>query len=151
MAQVQCPNCGGYRVSTETETLNLKTGRKVNYGCALWAMVLLGGGLCLFGFMAIADGSGITGAILILSGIITALLIFRGLAKQSKAGDTITVYHHACDLCGYKWTWRENEAMPQVQVRPDLIVAGEQRLREAEERRRRDAEAYQAWQNQQGE
>ena len=46
--------------------------------------------------------------------------------------------YYKCDLCGYAWYWGPGHPLPSVNIRPDLIAKGEQRLREEEERRRRD-------------
>jgi len=36
-----------------------------------------------------------------------------------------------CKICGNRWSW-ETDNPPTVNVRPDLIAMGEQRLREQE-------------------
>lgn len=51
MSQVQCPNCGGYKVSTETATIDKKTGRQYSFGCYFWLCILIG----LLGFLPLMD------------------------------------------------------------------------------------------------
>jgi hypothetical protein len=59
-----------------------------------------------------------------------------------------TIYHYTCSLCGYKWPWRTGEPLPPVQIRPDLIAKGEERL-EQERRQWEDAAAaHYLWQQQ---
>jgi hypothetical protein len=43
---------------------------------------------------------------------------------------SVVKYYYYCRLCGYEWSWKSDEPLPEVQRRPDLIVIGEQRLRE---------------------
>jgi hypothetical protein len=154
MAQVQCPNDGGYKVSTEIVYLDPKTGRELYdpSGC-IWLFFV-----------------GTVGIILALGGVVVALiedhevtfenifativcLIFCALAaitglihyaRESsyyKKVNKIIKYKHECLLCGYKWERREDEPLPEVHVRPDLIAKGAQRLEEEATERRRQEEA----------
>lgn len=51
-------------------------------------------------------------------------------------------YTYLCHLCGYQWVWQSDQPWPQVNVRPDLIAKGEQKLEEeAAAQRKRDEEA----------
>ena len=52
-----------------------------------------------------------------------------------------TTYYYSCALCGYQWSWQVGTPWPNVQVRPDLITKGEQRLQEEAAERRRQEEA----------
>lgn len=108
--QVQCPNCGGYRVETsEVETL--------------WDPVPLDERKkAIFSFPLIAPFA------------ILFAVLFPNFFRKSRG----KLYHYYCYLCGYKWAWETGTPTPQVNVRPDLIAKGEQRLEE--ERRRREEE-----------
>lgn len=110
--QFQCPNCGGYRVSVDKPPVNsLAEASKM---WLVWFFItIFTFGLGLLAFIPWA--------------------INRN--KRIKSGDTS--WYCACQLCGYRWSWSPGTPLPSVNVRPDLIKAGEQRLREEEERRRR--------------
>jgi hypothetical protein len=70
--------------------------------------------------------------------ILTVVFFFRS-TRMKKAGE----YHQFnCLLCGYRWEWREGEPWPEVQVRPELIARGTQKLEEEEEERKRQEALY---------
>ncbi|MBI1923217.1 hypothetical protein HYR99_03095 [Candidatus Poribacteria bacterium] len=145
MAQVQCPNCGGYKVTTYPSTYNRRTGKELQkFGCGFWAGMFFWGGV--FGIYPLFGGVGVL--ILLIMGKAPGLdigmgigLLVIGFTCTSLAGfwmigsireyfkaDKITIYGHACSLCGYSWARREDEPLPEVRMRPDLIAMGEQRL-----------------------
>ena len=138
--QVQCPNCGGYKVGYQYPG---------DDGCITQLFLLAGGGgllMCIFvTLLGISElnlfGIGV-GAFL---GIGSALMLLVGIAAlQPKHTHLLE-----CHLCSYKWDTRSN---PQVTVRPDLILKGEERLRaeqEEERKRREQQEAIYWWQQQQ--
>ncbi|MBX3051933.1 MAG: hypothetical protein KF753_10690 [Caldilineaceae bacterium] len=70
-----------------------------------------------------------------------------GFKVSGKRPNTQTnTYSYSCALCGYKWSWNTNTPWPIVQVRPDLIAQGEQKLQaEAAERRRQEEAAAAAY------
>jgi uncharacterized integral membrane protein len=148
--QVQCPNCGGYKVSTETATITFdrKSGKAIEGGGILFLLLVLaaGGGLALVMFIYVAKDFGplmifvlgltVPGELILIGWFIRALLRYLKADKINKEK-----YYHTCLLCGYEWKRWEDEPLPPVTVRPDLIVKGDQKLEEEreEERRRRDA------------
>lgn len=156
MSQTQCSNCGGFRASllkkervfSDYQPYTPKQRRtSIFIGLAL-TFLLLGCGTiwCL----------GVKGPdlVAILATTLMTILLWFFILAGIKAGDPKTIgviSSFECNLCGYLWTERPGQPKPVIQVRPDLIAKGEQRLREAEERRRRDGEAYEAWQRQQDE
>ena len=141
--QVQCPNCGGFKVSVETTIIDRSSGKRVaGTGCFGWALIsliLIGA----FGYMLTGEGRGptllsiVSGIVGILFAIFLISIAVRSNAEASKA-DKIEKYDYVCSLCGYKWSRREDEPIPPVEVRPDLIAKGEQKLEE--ERKRREEE-----------
>ncbi len=156
--QTQCPNCGGFRV-TNLENERVYSGaynavsRKERRTTILMLVVLTA---LMVVCCPLSVASDDFNALLILMGIglvLTVLAWVFGLLRLRQGNPEIVgvIRSFECDLCGYKWTERPGQQKPNIQVRPDLIAAGEQRLREAEERRRREAEAYEAWRNQQNE
>jgi hypothetical protein len=156
--QVQCPNCGGYKTETHTTLVDKKSGRPliIHPKAAMW-MVFSATVFCLFGFLTLvlnlviwkAQSPWLCSGSMFLASIILFVLpmLEYGLKRPwSEAGyEVYQVYHYRCYLCGYEWSRREDEPLPPVTVRPDLIAKGAQKLEEEErERRRRDEEAA-AW------
>jgi hypothetical protein len=126
--QVQCPNCGGYRVYQQVASSHLETHtRRSNLGARVFAGVLT--------FYSV-------GLFLLDKGTRDALV--KGEEQETtKVADS---YQNSCLLCGYLWVWTVGDPLPQVQVRPDLIAVGEQRLREEAERlRQRQQDAADLW------
>lgn len=129
--QVQCPHCGGYKVGTERRNrIDPKTGK--NYGQPPTDKMKedVSNSGCLFIMVIFFP-------LLILYLIVYIIAAIADNALVPK--DVLNEYSYICSLCGYKWTWRENDPLPPVEVRPDLIVQGEQSL---EEKRKRDDEDY---------
>jgi hypothetical protein len=150
--QVQCPNCGGYKTETRTTLVDRRSNKPllIQPQAAMW-MMLFSTILCCAGFQTLIVWNAgpkdqspwlCLGSMFLASIILFVLPVAKyGLNRTwSEAG--YEVYHHRCYLCGYEWSRREDEPLPPVTVRPDLIAKGEQKLeeeREEEERRRRDA------------
>lgn len=131
MDQVQCPNCGGYRVYQHVASSHLETYTKK---LDLISRLIWGGTVfCSLGLLLLAKG-------------------VRDILFKGEEPGTIQVadsYQNTCLLCGYQWIWKVGDPLPQAQVRPDLIAAGEQRLREereaAERLRQRQQDAADLW------
>lgn len=149
--QVQCPNCGGYKVSEEKRTVVATEKRNVDSSSSA-RMKLLQIGIAVF--LLIAFGAFLQGNTLYacLAGLIAILfvlvawLLFRNGVKQDVP--TIVRYEFYCELCGYRWTWRNDEPYPLIKINPTLIQQGEQKLeqqrREQEDWERR-AQAFVNW------
>jgi hypothetical protein len=126
--------------------IDRRTGREWNQPISNWTVYLfLVGGfgiwLLLGGVAFLISREGIAlGIALLLLGLITAgtcLFAFiqrmrKYYEESRKHTDKITKYKHECLLCGYKWERRENEPLPEVHVRPDLIAAGDRLRRQAD-------------------
>lgn len=147
MAQVQCPNCGGYRVETKTETIDLKSGQNFDFGWKFWFVLVFFAIAPLFmgtvALLARLSGQSMSfnpsddntliccalpGGLFFTFGMV---LYIRSYFKASK----VEKYYHTCGLCGYQWSRRADEPLPHVTVRPDLIAKGEERLRQVWEDR----------------
>jgi rubredoxin len=149
--QVQCPNCGGYKTETHTTLVDKKSGRPliIQPQAAMW-MIVFATTFCLTGFLTLVIWKDQSPWLCLGSMFLASIILFvlpiseYGLKRPwSEAG--YEVYHYRCYLCGYEWSRREDEPLPPVTVRPDLIAKGAQKLEEEErERRRRDEEAA-AW------
>lgn len=153
--QVQCPNCGGYKIDGKILRVDPSTGQVIKYGgcflVVITIMLYVGAVQCLWFLLfflgeKIFSGVEINPAIGLLAIAATFVLPFfvvipfyieRNAAK--KRAYNLYVYH--CNLCGYDWQWREGQPRPKVSVQPDLIEKGEQRLQEEDERRRKQQEA----------
>lgn len=127
--QVQCPNCGGYRTWR-------RTGPSLFLHLVL-GVVLFFVGLVVAAFFGLgheAIDKGTLTLIAVLSVIVLPALplLFYTFGKISYLNNPDWRYGYGCSLCGYAWTQRPGER-PDVQVRPDLIRAGEERLRQEEE------------------
>lgn len=142
--QVQCPNCGGYKVRVDDVQSSGQwegTGKAIplkKTGC-LFSFTLILFGL-FFVYLSLGENPNwvlmAIGAILIGGGlyVFNLLRIARGdYVEQAKK------YSYHCYLCGYQWTWRTDEPLPKGNIRPDLITKGEQKL---EEERKRKEEEY---------
>lgn len=151
MAQIQCPNCGGYKVSEEKRTVIASEKRYVDSSSS-GRMKLLQTGVAVFlliAFGAFLQGNTLYGCLAGLIAILfvwAAWLLFRNGVKQDVP--TIVRYEFYCELCGYRWTWRSNEPYPHITINPTLVQQGEQRLeekrREQEDWERR-AQAFVNW------
>ncbi len=144
--QAQCPNCGGYKVSTQNKTvIAVEEQRRTRN----WLMPII-----FFGVMtvwitisglsvSVVGGVGCGGIFLLFS----ALLLYYEWKNENKKGGyiirvpTIVKYDYYCDLCGYSWSWQSDDPLPEVHIRPDLIANGAQKLEQEEEQRRKDAAA----------
>ncbi len=149
MAQVQCPNEGGYKVTTKVVKIDRRTGRKVkepDMGILGWLICSVPFG---YGMTLLGEGKIGSGIVLLTIGVsVTALGVWNVNAakrKYKKKIDEIKKYYHECLICGYRWERREDEPPPEVRVRPDLIAMGEQRLQEEAAAERRRQEEAAAW------
>ncbi len=139
----QCPNCGGFKVGYQHP----------GGGCWPWIGILLGISTVFGIIMSIESGkppldsrwgyiADWVASIACLGGLGVLFLVGGILGLSPTAPHLLECY-----LCGYKWDSRTN---PQVTVRPDLIIKGEERLRaEAEEERKRQEAAWWSWWSQQ--
>ena len=94
--QVQCPSCGGYKVNEEDGS-----------GCASNISTHLI--LTVFTF-----------GVWIIAWILIALV--ENAMKGSRPKPDPTLHSYTCQICGYKWTWREGTPRPKVNVRPEFLA-----------------------------
>jgi hypothetical protein len=134
--QVQCPNCGGYKVNEDVIGIDSKTGKSFpvlgycGFVVLLMVIYVMVGAL----WLAVYGNKPTTSSCLMSTVFI--LLFFWGTYKFNKREKRAwNLYKYECKLCGYQWEWREGQPRPTVNVRPDLIEKGEQRL---EQQRRKE-------------
>lgn len=125
-AQIQCPNCGGYKSF-------------IREGCfyrlcvyaAVWGYII--GGLALaagiFGGKDTGNAIGVGIVVLIIAIVMNAAS--NAVLNKNLSG---------CHLCGYEWDQSKLSPAAKIQPRPDLIKLGNLRL-EAEAAQRRAEEA----------
>lgn len=140
--QVQCPSCGGYKSDSTLTLIDPKTGKKVPSTTC--------GGIILVIAIAFLGGQGIAPFIpsdfgipfIVLTLAIVLFLSYKIATTPTAAEKRATShYKYHCNICGYKWEWHEGQPRPKVNVRPDLIAQGEQRLEEERRKQQEDAAA----------
>ncbi len=149
--QVQCPNCGGYKIKT-VEVKNIFAERAISLderkqrAIAFLKMLPASIVLAVISFFSIKTFDSIMSAYFCSSSIIVValFLILASMYTKTERVRTGQIYNYYCYLCGYKWSWETGTPLPKVDVRPDLILAGEQRLKEEREQ---DAAAHEAAEN----
>ncbi len=132
--QVQCPNCGGYKVEKELTFIDQKTGKQ-DTGAGFCAMLLLGMlGIAGVGVLAVIfQNTSLSTPIQIV--LLAAILIFLWLTTRgtNREASMDKVYKYECRICGYHWQGQHQSK--GVTVRPELIEKGEQLL---EKQRRKE-------------
>jgi rubredoxin len=163
--QVQCPNCGGYKVSTSNQYVNPFTRKKVSVSkasgrlLALFiaiALVFLDAYLTPFigARLPIYDTTTaiiITIFLVLVVPIIVCVLILKIFAdkRRKELAQAVKMKNSSCALCGYSWEWLEGHPRTDIQVDPEKMQRGERRLEQERlaEKRRQDNMA--AWYMQQ--
>lgn len=153
-----CPNCGGYRTTSQLAIVNPRTGRDKKRrfdGCILWSLVIAGLVVGLFaGAVVLAlgtTGKGTnqeetsTGAL--IAGVVVCLVVtvvpFTTVAVMinSRRRDMPHRRDFSCQICGYRWSWFTDQPYPLYTARSGLLEAGERALRQEEEAAHRRAVA----------
>lgn len=138
--QVQCPNCGGYKLDTELTEMDSETGKKYKPNAGINLLLIIGG-FIVFGLVtkvigAISNNEGVS----LVAGFVSWLVFLSwGANKETerKKKRKYNLYNFYCNLCGYRWTWREGSPYPKINVRPELIAQGEQVLEEKRKQQQR--------------
>src|SRR5438552_14882552 len=119
--QVQCPNCGGYKITQSVETIyasptrgTMRPSKARRPNLLAWAFVLfVVGALLWFGIRDPIETSvvkliafvslfiGFYGTILIIAWRMIAWM--RAQFSRELVG---AVYDYECHLCGYRWSWQ---------------------------------------------
>ncbi len=135
--QTQCPNCGGFKVSTRTRYVKRKIGKET--GISLGgeflrglASILLLLGIVYFCWKAFeADGANFWGqAFMGFFAAVGVVLLLRLILTDKPDSKS---FHHECVLCGYNWHRLEYDPEPPVTVRPDLLQKGAEELKRRED------------------
>jgi hypothetical protein len=140
--QVQCPNCGSYKVTTKIRKVSPISGKEYPADIdksrrLLWFAVIFGF-LWFLGWVFNGPNweMALLGLFMVGAGIF--LLSWYRVRK-----DAVNRYYHHCELCGNNWNHMENEPGPPITIRPDLIEKG------AEEQKRQQEGAAAAFYEQQ--
>ena len=142
--QVQCPNCGGYKITSAEKPIKEKVPtpilQRVTNG--VLGLALIGLGLYIYSIGLRSDISSDGGTIYAWTcGCPGALLLLVALFSSTQLKQVGKYYQFSCLLCGYSWEWREGQPWPKVKANPDLIAKGAQRLEEEDEEERKRQEA----------
>lgn len=139
--QVQCPNCGGYKITSAEVPITGKMpvpiwSRVVG---AIVGLALVGAGFIISSGIGSYSGKGDSDLAWVcwLPG---ALILLPSLLVSTQPKKVGKYYTFSCLLCGYQWEWREGQQWPKVKVNPDLIAKGAQKLEQEEEQRRKQQE-----------
>jgi hypothetical protein len=125
LGQVQCPNCGGYKVGG----LSNQLFKYKPLSGVVWSIILLF-------FIPFVIGSYGLGLIILIDVNIREAVLNKRIREKYIGIE----YNFTCSLCGCEWSWKQGQPWPKIEVRPDLIAAGEQRLADEAKQRLRDAE-----------
>ena len=120
-SQVQCPNCGGYKVSpAKLSRIDPQTGKAMN--TAGFSCLLTIAGTFIFWLTVIAlVYLGINTGIAIVAGI--ALTIGVGvMISNNRLKNAINVTTFQCDICGHVWHWRHGTPMPKAMGQPNVVL-----------------------------
>ncbi len=135
--QVQCQNCGGFKITERPKLLVIETGNYIEKpsGCGVWFVILLTFGMVVRGIVSVASNEATFGVIFIVMGVTLFTVFVRWIAKDRKR--FLPAKGYRCIICGYEWNWHEdaNSSGP-VSNNPQLIHMGNKVLEEEEERRR---------------
>ena len=118
--QAQCPNCGGYKVSSSTTPITQKTpiSSSNRIIIAVICLVMIGNGLYVITTPG-ADVIGVVYSVPLILGLFGLFKVLFQPTHMKKVGD---FYHFVCLLCGYHWEWREGQPRPKVNVRPEFLA-----------------------------
>lgn len=153
MVQIQCPNCGAYRVNEVIYLIDPRTKREFNLhnnrmGClgAFSVVTLIASGvsgILLLLYDPPRQNSSapitITGWGFLFLGFILLIALIMMSGIQHSRLQWKHVHKRSCQICGYQWSWSPGDPEPEVRVNPMLIQMGAQKLEEEklEEERRR--------------
>jgi hypothetical protein len=132
--QVQCPNCGGFKIDQNIYQIDPSTGKRIASGCGTWFLEFVVSIVLGLIFSALTQNESMI--IVVVPLVFIPLYIWSEIKRSRAKARSYNIYNYECKLCGYKWAWREGTPLPIINIRPDLIAQGEQRLEE--ERRQRD-------------
>ena len=128
MAQLQCDNCGGYKVDEVKRTLsiNRETGEHGPFsGMAVGFFLAIA---CFFlGFVLVQQAAV---WFFVLDGVSLAIIIGTMMYYASKFHQ-VKFHYYTCQLCGFKWETREDRPETQAEntiADPDLIKLGAKHL-----------------------
>lgn len=154
--QVQCPNCGGFRVSVHSESffhrvtgedLRLRWTERNSNSCLnalVWLPVLMVSA-CIFGVVAGAvamvglavSGNEELSPQLVFASVISgtvagitslATMFFMTRPRPALVEQALRRLTYRCVICGYLCTWPERASAQKITVRTDLIAKGYERL-----------------------
>lgn len=121
--QVQCPNCGGYRVTKVWLRGPLEPVRDRGVSVLAW----LG-----YWFSFLWSTLVLIGLFFLTSPYFRDIL-FR---RRYRVTQQVIGYTCTCQLCGLRFVWKFADPHPPIQPRANLVRLGAEKLRREEEERR---------------
>ncbi len=142
MEQVQCSNCGGYKVSTWPIQIEQNAAERTPPQNLFLGLVGYVGIISVLIIMPIGIFTGIMGdGTIFLIGLVGfAFSIMVAFLVRLSIPNAIMVtksYNHVCKICGYEWNWAVGTPRPEVRVNPHLIRQGGEHLKEQERQSRK--------------
>ncbi|MCL4505188.1 MAG: hypothetical protein M1434_00550 [Chloroflexi bacterium] len=132
----QCPNCGGYKITTRSKIKGYTFARRP-MGSRMYALHLAAfSGLLLLLILQLMYIFRVNlGPAAVVTAVFAGLILWsrsvRSRLFERKYLDRVpvnAVYRHHCELCGYDWVWRTGAPKPDIHVRPQLVMQGAERL-----------------------
>lgn len=137
--QTQCPNCGGYKTNQDIIQIDPTTGKQPSGGSFILKgaiILLIGGGV----LSMITSQEFVMKVLIIAFPVLMGYALWQGISSGKAKQRSYNLYKYQCDLCGYKWEWKQGQPLPKINVQPDLIAKGEKNLAERQ-KQQQDMEA----------
>jgi len=139
MAQLRCynPQCGGYKVDdVVTKVLVHKQTGELGSSAAIYTCLLLAGVAFFVGLISDNPVEGSAALFLPPFMLLSALALLIGGAVYAARYRQVKLHSYTCQLCGYQWQWREDQAspLPPASYTPSDLVARGAALLEQQQR-----------------
>src|SRR5690242_8085271 len=116
MEQVQCHNCGGYKVYTQAVLEPVETDRNANLlGAVTIISWLITGVSFFFGALTIKAALEVFTYTLPITIVLTLFVFGYGMMKGQRKGKLLH-YHNRCNICGLQWQWVPGTSRPAAQM-----------------------------------
>ncbi len=136
MEQVQCPNCGGYKVYSGPRYQNIPLSGSHQFLnnllgiLCVYAVSATIAGITMSILLAVPPGPGPLATFLLFSGagILVGAFVIGIIMQSQRASPVLIGYDNLCNICGYKWYWQIGTPKPTVKIEKDLLKMGDELL-----------------------
>lgn len=117
MAQIQCPNCGGFKTNYTSAHLDRQTGKSTrspeHEGCAVTVigLAMLGTGIAILSGVSdplmsiwIKIIVSVVGLAFAVFGGMTLYAVSVGASNRISKGEVREIRQYSCQICGKEWT-----------------------------------------------